>query len=359
MATLIEQRLQVVSQHKEDETKLITKAIKKLAAQKRTKAQLDKVHVCNWTAGKRARMGFAPGHTKLRNQRGGIVKDRLRADTFAKYYEEVHWAPDNTQNDPDLETKQEPLHSTCNDISTDEITIEELDMANKQFKRNKAPGPDGTTAELYKWLDPDNRAILLDTINERCWNNGTLHKTMHEANPATIYKKGNPELPHNYRPIALLNIAYKLLAIIILKRSLPHIDDRIDKSQYGFRKSRSTAQPLFILRRAQEMQEEAGLGTHILLIDWEKAFDKVNQTKLLTALTRIGIPTTNAALIKAVYDYDEPQFSIKDGTKTTENRNQHTGIRQGCPLSPYVFIIPLTVMMKDITDDMTQAGKKH
>ena len=57
-------------------------------------------------------MGFVPGHTKLRNQRGEIVNDRLRADTFAKYYEEVHRAPDNTQNDPDLETKQEPIHST-------------------------------------------------------------------------------------------------------------------------------------------------------------------------------------------------------------------------------------------------------
>ena len=33
-------------------------------------------------------------------------------------------------------------------------------MAIKQFKRNKAPGPDGTTAEIYKWLDPDNRATV-------------------------------------------------------------------------------------------------------------------------------------------------------------------------------------------------------
>ena len=245
MATLIEQRLQAVSQHKEDETKLIIKATRKLAAQKRTKAQLDELFAGNLTSVKKAIMGFVPGHTKPRNQRGEIVNDRLRANTFAKYYEEVHWAPDNTQNDTDLETKHEPIHPTCNDIDTDAITIEELVMAIKQLKRNKAPGPDGTTAELYKWLDPNNRATLLDTINE-CWDNGTLHKTTNEANLAIIYQKGNPELPQNYRPIALLNIAYKLLAIIILKRIVPHIDDRIDKSQHGFRKPRSTAQPRFI-----------------------------------------------------------------------------------------------------------------
>ena len=157
--------------------------------------------------------------------------------------------------------------------------------------------------------------------------------------------------------LALPNIAYKLLAIIIFKRIVPNIDDRIAKAQYGFRKPRSTAQPLFILRRAQGMQEEAGLETLTLLLDWEKAFDKVYQTKLLTALIRIGTPTKNAAVIKAIYD--EPQFSIKDASKTTENRKQHTGIRQGCPLSPDLFIILLTVMMKDVTGDMTQAEKEH
>lgn len=74
-------------------------------------------------------------------------------DTTNKYI----WAPDNTQGDPDLETSPYTQHAMilCN---TDDITIEELDMAIKQPKRNKAPGPDGTTAELYKWPDQNNRA---------------------------------------------------------------------------------------------------------------------------------------------------------------------------------------------------------
>ena len=213
MATLIEQTLQAVSQRKEEETKLIAKAIKKLVAQKRVKAQLDEIYAGNWTSVKRARVGFVPGHTKPGNQRGEILNDRLRADTFAKCYEEVHWAPDSSHNDPDLESIQEPIRPTFNYINTDEINIGGLDIAIKQLKRNKAPGPDGTTAELYKLLDSHNRATLLDTINE-CWNNEALHKTMNEANLAIVYKKGKPELPQNYRPIALLNIAYKLLAIL-------------------------------------------------------------------------------------------------------------------------------------------------
>ena len=76
-------------------------------------------------------------------------------------------------------------------INTDEIINEELDLAIKQLKQNKAPGPDGIIAEFYKWLDPLNRNHLLDTMNE-CWNNGSLHKTMNEANLAIIKKKENP-----------------------------------------------------------------------------------------------------------------------------------------------------------------------
>ena len=94
-----------------------------------------------------------------------IVSDRLRADTFAKYYEEVHWAPDiHKMTQISKLNKHTYTQRAMLSINTYEITIEELDMAIKQLRRNKAPGPDGTTAELYKWLDPDNRAILLDTI---------------------------------------------------------------------------------------------------------------------------------------------------------------------------------------------------
>ena len=56
-------------------------------------------------------------------------------------------------------------------------------------------------------------------------------------------------------------------------------------------KNKSTAQPLFIHRRIQELQEEAGLSFHTLLLDWEKAFDKVDQKRMIKAIERLGINT--------------------------------------------------------------------
>ena len=55
-------------------------------------------------------------------------------------------------------------------------------------------------------------------------------------------------------------------------------------------------------------------------------------------------------MIEAIYK--EPRFTIKEGKATTDPRRQMTGIRQGCPLSPYLFILLLTVITHDVKNNM-------
>ena len=64
---------------------------------------------------------------------------------------------------------------------------------------------------------------------------------MNDARLAVIYKKGGTDLPQNYRPIALLNVIFKLLASIIQTRISSKMDGRtLDENQYGFRKGKNT-----------------------------------------------------------------------------------------------------------------------
>ena len=116
---------------------------------------------------------------------------------------------------------------------------------------------------------------------------------MNDANVAVLFKKGSTENPENYRPIALLNTTYKILASIIQRRLAKGMDQAIDEMQLGFRKGRSTSQPLQIVRRIAEIVEESGAAMYMLLMDWEKAFDKVDQERLIFALERMGIPQQN------------------------------------------------------------------
>ena len=84
--------------------------------------------------------------------------------------------------------------------------------------------------------------------------------------------------------------------------------------------------------------------------------DKVHQGKLLSALRRIGIPDKVVRVIEAIYR--SPKFSVKEMGKRSPERRQNSGIRQGCPLSPYLFVIVMTVIMKD-NDSQLMHEERH
>ena len=115
------------------------------------------------------------------------------------------------------------------------------------------------------------------------------------------------------------------------------IDYYINETQYGFRKKRSTAHALYIARRIQDIAEQ--FGDHIILVqfDWEKAFDNIDQGRMFEALRRLNIPSQLIAHIEAIYE--NPKFKeVKDSKRGSSFKRQKSGIRQGCPLSPYFFL---------------------
>ena len=80
------------------------------------------------------------------------------------------------------------------------------------------------------------------------WNLEIIPTETEIARVVTIYKKGNPEFPSNYRPIALLQTIYKLYARMVQNRLAESIDARVWKTQYGYRRNKSTSQPISIIR---------------------------------------------------------------------------------------------------------------
>ena len=69
-------------------------------------------------------------------------------------------------------------------------------------------------------------------------------------------------------------------------------------------------------------------------------------------LKGMGIPEEVIGLISSMYK--EPQFNVKDDKIKSSTKYQQTGIRQGCPLSPYFFITLLSAIMKDIESNLTE-----
>ena len=77
----------------------------------------------------------------------------------------------------------------------------------------------------------------------------------------------------------------------------------------------------------------------MLYLDWEKAFDRLDHRALIIALRRMGLPELYISNIQAIYK--NPTFIVSTDTGESSERSQKSGVRQGCPLSPYLFIITL------------------
>ena len=109
--------------------------------------------------------------------------------------------------------------------------------------------------------------------------------------------------------------------ILIRQRLQAVLEDTLTKTHCGFRPSRSTSYALFRTRR---------------ISDWEKAFDKVHE-KLYLALRRLGVHQHFLDVIRICYS--NPRFFVEDEFGTSSTKRQVAGIWQGCPLSPYLFVL--------------------
>ena len=114
---------------------------------------------------------------------------------------------------------------------------------------------------------------------------------------------------------------------------------------FGFKTGLGTADALFIIRRLLERvwtaNNESGM---FLALDWARAFDSIAPEALLTALKRFGLPNHFCSIVAEIYSSRE--FRVAGGVGS-EARSQLSGISQCCPLSPYLFVILMSVMLHD------------
>ena len=165
----------------------------------------------------------------------------------------------------------------------------------------------------------------------------------------TIPKKGNLSECKNWRGIMLLSVPSKILCRIILDRIQETVDKKLRKEQAGFRKDKSCTDHIATLRIivAQCIEWQSSLY-YINFVDFEKAFDSIDRTVLWKLLRHYGLPTKFVTLIKSMYEGFTGHV-IFNG-QVSEGFQIGTGVRQGCLLSPLLFLIAIDWTMKIFTE---------
>ena len=297
-----------------------------------------------WKAVKGLKKKFVPHYVKMKNSDGKHVPLGQRAETIADYLENIHWT-----NPVEHEVNTSNIIEE-NGALEEPFTMPELCTAIRGAKPNKQPGPDGITMELIKWLDNANRRVLLNLINT-WWESKTAPSALFLARVVPIFKKGDVDIVANYRPISLLNSFYKIYMVMIRARMQEATEQVLSRTQYGFRPHRSTSHAIYILRRIQDYSEIKGAHLSIALLDWEKAFDKIQHDKLILALRRLGFSRRYTDVIADCYS--TPMFFVRDNFGSSGVKKQSSGIRQGCPLSPYLFLLVMTCIDFDIQQNIS------
>ena len=166
------------------------------------------------------------------------------------------------------------------------------------------------------------------------------------ARIVAIYKnKGATTLPQNYRPIALLQAMYKVFTSLI-ERRLRELEPRLWKMQMGYRTGRSTDDANHLLLRAIELALRwQGLFLYLFCLDWEKCYDRIHTKRLLASLQRFGLPDHYLRILELIYS--KMTFLVSDKWGRSTKKSQAEGLRQGDPLSCFLLVILMTVIMID------------
>ena len=236
------------------------------------------------------------------------------------------------------------------------ITVAEAKVALSGMKNNKSPGSDGYTVEFFKFFFSDLGHFLVRSVNLG-FTRQQLSVTQKQGIITCIPKDGKPkQLLKNWRPISLLNVSYKITSACIANRIKIMLPKIIHKDQRGFMKGRYIGENIRMLYDVLVQTEKEKIPGMLLLIDFEKAFDSVSWTFMQNALLHFNFGPDIRQWIKTFYNDVSTCVTVNGHLSRWFHIKR--GVRQGDPLSPYLFLICAEVMSTMIRENDRIKGIK-
>ncbi|TWW73592.1 R2DM Retrovirus-related Pol polyprotein from type II retrotransposable element [Takifugu flavidus] len=186
-------------------------------------------------------------------------------------------------------------------------------------------------------LEMGSRLSWLTRLCNIAWTSGAVPLDWQTGVVVPLFKKGDRRVCSNYRGITLLSLPGKVYSGVLERRVRRIVEPRIQEEQCGFRPGRGTVDQLYTLSRVFEGAWEFAQPVHMCFVDLEKAFDRVPRGVLWGVLREYGV---SGPLIRAVRSlYDRCQSLVRIAGSKSNLFPVRVGLRQGCPLSPILFII--------------------
>jgi hypothetical protein len=268
----------------------------------------------------------------------------------------------DTLRDPNSRRVLPPTAAACDAP----ITPEEVESVINDLPTGKSSGPDRIPNKMYRVLTKDLTEIITNVLNES-QREGALPDSCLQGIISTMHKKQARDDPRNYRPITLLNGDYKIFTRALTRRMNKAVLQIVSPQQNGFVPGGFLPENIMLLKLIQAYIEDEDSDAYFVFLDMEKAFDRCSWEYLHRALDAIGFngsdPSTGNAqkgfidYIKLFYSHDNPptrQLSMNG--HLGPRFPLHSGVAQGCPISPLLFLVVTEALTRMLVNDPTAGG---
>ena len=255
---------------------------------------------------------------------------------WRQHFEEVL-----NRDEPDDPVRIEERNYVSN-INIQPPTKEEIRACIKQMSKGKAPGLDNINAEVLT-CNAEELSDKLTPFFKKIWHEEQIPEDWKKTVIIKIPKKGDRSVCDNWRGISLLSIPSKIYCKIIYNRVRIVIDEQIRSEQTGFRRGKGCVNQIFILKNIIEQCNEWKHPLLINFIDFEKAFDSIHLKSLWKILTIYHLPEKIINQVKQFYT--DRSCTVEHEGTLTEWFAVKSGVRQGCVLSGFLFLLVIDWVM--------------
>lgn len=276
----------------------------------------------------------------LKNDENKWVSDAKELEELAvSYFKRLY-----SMNDVEAGVQALPMRGFASLTSQEHTNLNrtfsaaEVETAVRAMGSFKAPGPDGFQPVFYQrcWETVGASVVRFVLL---FFQTGTLPEGTNDALVVLIPKVLKPESITQFRPISLCNVLFKIITKAMVGRLKSIINKLIGPAQASFIPGRLSADNIVVVQEAVHSmrRKEGRKGWMLLKLDLEKAYDRVRWDFLEDTLRAAGLSEDWVGRIMQCVS--GPAMSILWNGEKSESFKPSRGLRQGDPLSPYLFVL--------------------